>query len=357
MSVDRFLRACRREPVDRTPVWFMRQAGRSLPEYRALRERHTLLEVVAQPDLCAEVTLLPVSRLGVDAAILFGDITLPLPGMGIAFDLQENVGPVIHHPIRTAADAAALRLFEPEEHIAPLLEAVRIVRRESPVPLIGLAGAPFTLAGYAVEGRPSRDFLHAKGMMHGAPEVWAALMDRLADATIRYVQAQAAAGCQAVQIFDSWVGCLSPMDYRDHVQPHMARIVAAVRPLRIPIIHFGTGNPALLPLMAEAGGDVMGVDWRVRLDDAWAVVGGGVAIQGNLDPAAALAPFEVVARRAREVLDQAGGRPGHIFNLGHGVLPNTPVDNLRRLVDFVHEQRTREACSDTPGTNGSQRAG
>lgn len=330
---DAFLRACRREPAGGTPVWFMRQAGRALPEYRALRERYSILEITQHPDLCAEVTLQPVRRLGVDAAIIFADITLPLLGMGVAVELREGLGPVVAEPLQGAADVERLQPFNPYEHTPALLEAVSLVRRASPVPLIGFAGAPFTLTSYLVEGGPSRQFLKVKAMIHGAPEVWHRLMERLTDVAVAFLRAQVASGAQALQVFDSWVGCLGPLDYRAAVLPHMRRLFAALP--QVPVIHFGTGTAGLLELMAEAGGDVIGVDWRVALDAAWARIGPR-GIQGNLDPAVAAGPFEVVREHAAAILRAAAGRPGHIFNLGHGVLPHTPVDNLRRLVDLVH---------------------
>jgi uroporphyrinogen decarboxylase len=333
---DRFLRACRREPTDRTPVWFMRQAGRSQPEYRALRERYTLLEIVRTPDLCAQVTLLPVQQLGVDAAILFSDITLPLEGLGVAFEIVEGRGPIIESPLRTAADVDRLRAFDPERDVPFLLEAIRIIRRETPVPLIGFAGAPFTLASYLIEGQGSRDLLRTKHLMLTEPAVWNRLMTVLTETTLAYLAAQVAAGVQALQVFDSWVGALAPRDYHTAVLPHMQRLFDGLRPLGVPTIHFSTGTAGLLSFVARAGGDVIGVDWRVRLGDAWAQVG-DAGIQGNLDPAVMLAPFETIAAAAREILDEAGGRPGHIFNLGHGVLPQTPQGALQRLVDLVHE--------------------
>jgi uroporphyrinogen decarboxylase len=336
--VSRFLRACRRQPVDRTPVWFMRQAGRSQPEYRALRERYTLLEICAHSDLVAEVTLRPVEQLGVDAAILFADITLPLLGMGVTFTLHDGDGPRVHRPVRTAEDVAAVRPFQPEATIEAVLEAVRLIRAASPVPLIGFAGAPFTLASYLIEGGPSRDFLATKTMLRAAPELWDRLMHRLTDAAITYLGAQIAAGAQAVQLFDSWVGCLSPADYRAAVAPHMRRLFEALRPMDVVTIHFGTGTAGLLAEMAAAGGDVIGVDWRIGLAAAWDQIGDR-AIQGNLDPSVLLAPPEVVRRQAAAVLAEAAGRPGHIFNLGHGVLPDTRQDTLRMLVEFVHTTR------------------
>ncbi len=334
---DRFLRACRREPVDRTPVWFMRQAGRSQPEYRALRERHTLLDIVRTPELCARVTLLPVTQLGVDAAILFADITLPLAGMGVDFDIVEGQGPVIARPIRTAADVKRLRRLVAERDVPFLLDAIRLIRRDATVPLIGFAGAPFTLASYLIEGKGSRDLHLTKRMLMAEPAPWTGLMDRLTDATLAYLAAQVQAGAQALQIFDSWIGTLAPRDYEAAVFPHMRRLFEGLRPLGVPVIHFGTGTAGLLPLMARAGGDVIGVDWRIRLNDAWARVG-DAGIQGNLDPAVMLAPFEMIAAAARDILNDAGGRPGHIFNLGHGVLPQTPQDSLRRLVELVHDR-------------------
>ena len=330
----RFLQACRGERVDRTPVWFMRQAGRALPEYRAVRERHGLLEITRMPELCAEVTLQPVERLGVDAAILFADITLPFEGLGFPFEIREGVGPVVFAPISSAEDVGRLRPFDPEEWVAPLLEAIRIVRRRSPVPLIGFAGAPFTLASYLVEGGPTRAFAKVKAFMHAEPDAWDALMGGLVDATVAYLRAQSEAGVQALQVFDSWAGALSPHDYRTLVAPHMRRLFASL-PAAVPSIHFGTGTAGILPFMAAAGGDVMGIDWRVDIDRAREAVGGR-PVQGNLDPTVAAGPWEAAAAEARAVLEAVGGRPGHVFNLGHGVLPHTPVENLQRLVELVH---------------------
>jgi uroporphyrinogen decarboxylase len=333
---DRFLAACRSEPVDVTPVWFMRQAGRSLPEYRSIRRRASLAEVVGDAALCAEVSLQPVTRLGVDAAIVFADITTPLPGAGIAVELIDGVGPVIGEPFQGAADLQRLHAFEPETAVGPLLEAIRLLRRASPVPVIGFAGAPFTLAAYLVEGRSPRELGRTKRLMHAEPGVWAALLARLVDLDLAYLTAQVAAGAQAVQLFDSWVGALSPIDYRVSVLPHVRRLFEGLRRLGVPTIHFGTGTGGLLEVMAEAGGDVIGLDWRVGLAAGWSRVPGR-AVQGNLDPAAVLAPLEVLENHAHAVLEEAAGRPGHIFNLGHGVLPETDPDNLRRLVDLVHE--------------------
>jgi uroporphyrinogen decarboxylase len=330
------VRAARREPVERTPIWFMRQAGRSLPEYRAIRERYGFFEVAETPELCAEVTLQPVRRHGVDAAVLFADIMSPVRGMGVDVELVEGVGPVIERRIESAADVARLRVEEPESWAGPILEAVRIVRRElaSDCAVIGFCGAPFTVAGYLVEGKPSRDFVRTKSLMYREPAVWHALMDRLADQSSHYVAAKVRAGADAIQLFDSWVGVLTPADYAEFVEPYSARILAAVD---VPTIHFGTGaSDALLELLARAGGDVIGLDWRVPLDTGWATAGADRGIQGNLEPAVLLGPWERVEEGALDVLARAGGRPGHIFNLGHGVLPGTDPDVLGRLVELVH---------------------
>ena len=345
-TTSRFLRACQRLPVDRTPVWFMRQAGRSLPEYRELRKRHAFFEITRQPELCAEVTLQPVRRLGVDAAILFSDIVLPLVAIGLDLDLVEGTGPVIAHPIREQRDLAALRPLEPAADIPYVLESIALLRRElagSPTALIGFAGAPFTLAGYLVEGRPSRDFVRTRQLMYGEPELWNALMERLTDIVILYVQAQVAAGAQAIQIFDSWIGALGRREYERYVQPHMRRIFDALQPPEtpqpVPMIHFGTGTAPFLESLAEAGGDVIGLDWHLPLDEGWQRLGGPerIAVQGNLDPAVLLAPWQAVEAEASDVLRRAGGNPGYIFNLGHGILPATPAEHLERLVQFVHD--------------------
>ena len=330
------VRAARREPVERTPVWFMRQAGRSLPEYRAIRERHSFFEVAGTPELCAEVTLQPVRRHGVDAAVMFADIMSPVLGMGVAVELVEGVGPVVERRIESAADVERMRVTDPEEWAAPILEAVRIVRAELEPEraVVGFCGGPFTVAGYLVEGRPSRDFVRTKSLMYGEPEVWHALMERLTEQFSRYVAAKAAAGADAIQLFDSWVGALSPADYAEFVAPYSARILAAVD---VPTIHFGTGaSTPLLALLAATGGDVLGLDWRVPLDAGWEAAGEDRGVQGNLDPALLLGPWERVEAGALDVLARAGGRPGHIFNLGHGVLPQTDPDVLGRLVELVH---------------------
>jgi len=335
------VRAARREPVEHTPVWFMRQAGRSLPEYRAIREQHSFWDVANTPELCAEVTLQPVRRHGVDAAVMFADIMTPVLGMGVDVELVEGVGPVIADPVRTLADVERLRVPDPEEAFAPVLEAIRVVRGElePEQAVIGFCGGPFTVAGYLVEGKPSREFATVKALMYREPEVWRALMDKLADCFSSYVAAQARAGADVVQLFDSWVGALSPADYEEFVAFASARILAAVD---VPTIHFGTGASTLLPAMTRAGGDVVGLDWRIALDDGWALVGEDRGVQGNLDPALLLGPWERVEAAAREVLDRAGGRNGHIFNLGHGVLPRTDPDIVSRLAELVQE-RTVEA--------------
>jgi uroporphyrinogen decarboxylase len=336
---DRFLRACRREPTDCTPVWFMRQAGRYLPAYRAVRQKYSLLDICNRPDVAAQVTLQPVDILGVDAAILFADIVLPLIPMGIQLAFAAGEGPVIHNPIRTRDDVDALRPIHACEHLANVMETVRLVRRDlnGRVPLIGFAGAPFTLASYLIEGGSSRTFLKTKTLMYREPQTWRALMQKLSDVIADYVCAQAAAGAQAIQLFDSWIGALSPDDYRRYALPYSQAIFRALN--TVPTIHFGTDSATLLPLMREAGGDVMSLDWRVPLDQGWRGLG-DVAVQGNLDPIALFAPRDVLAAKVRDILQRANGRPGHIFNLGHGILPETPVDNVRAVVDIVHEYST-----------------
>jgi uroporphyrinogen decarboxylase len=337
-----FLRAARREPTDVTPVWFMRQAGRYMPEYRAIREHHTLLEICANPALAAEVTLQPVERLGVDAAILFADILLPVVPLGLSLEFSAGEGPVIRTPVRTARDVAALRRVDAETDMGHVLEAVRLARAAlgGRVPLIGFAGAPFTVASYIVEGGASRHFLETKKLMYRAPDVWHALLGKLSEVLSGYLAAQVRAGAQAVQLFDSWVGALAPADYRAYVQPHTRAIFERLRPLGVPTIHFGVGTASLLELQRDAGGDVIGFDWTIPLDAGWRRVPGR-AVQGNLDPIALFAPWPELERRVREILVRAGGRPGHIFNLGHGILPGTPVDSVRAVVDMVHEATAR----------------
>jgi uroporphyrinogen decarboxylase len=332
---DLFLRACRGQPVDRVPVWFMRQAGRSLPEYRRLKEKHSILELCRRPELATEVTLQPVRRLGVDAAILFSDIVVPLQGIGIELDIKPGTGPVIDRPVRSAADVASMRPLEPEDDVPFVLDAIKLLRKELDIPLIGFAGAPFTLASYLIEGGPSKNHARTKGAMFGNPTRWAALMDVLSESVARYLRAQVEAGAQAVQIFDSWVGHLTPQTYETHVLPWVRRIVEDLNDVGVPRILFGVGTGELLPLMGTSGCEVIGVDWRVPLNTARARVPEGVALQGNLDPALCLGPLHVVEAEAMEVLRLGGGR-AHIFNLGHGVLPQTNPSVLARLVELVH---------------------
>ncbi|MGI8509101.1 MAG: uroporphyrinogen decarboxylase [Gemmatimonadaceae bacterium] len=348
-----FARAARQEPTERTPVWFMRQAGRILPEYRAIRQSWTLVEICRQPELCAEVTLQPVSRLGVDAAILFSDIMLPLIGVGIDLQIVDEVGPVIREPIRTGADLGRLRPLEPESDLPYVLESIRLIKRQlgDTLPLIGFSGAPFTLAAYLVEGRPTRDFVQVKSMMFGAPGLWHELMRRLTEIVIEYLRGQVAAGVDALQLFDSWVGCLGPQDYAAFVQPYTRLIFEALKPAGIPFIHFGTNTATLLPLMKDDGGSIIGIDWHMPLDEAWDIVGHDRGVQGNLDPAVLFAPPAYIRTRIADVLERAADRPGHIFNLGHGLHPKTPLENVQRAVEFVRELSTeRSAGNLTVGT-------
>ncbi|MFI1181124.1 uroporphyrinogen decarboxylase [Streptomyces sp. NPDC020799] len=336
-----FLRACRREPVPHTPVWFMRQAGRSLPEYRKLREGIPMLDSCMRPDLVTEITLQPVRRHNVDAAIFFSDIVVPLKAIGIDLDIKPGVGPVVAEPIRTRADLDRLRPLDAGD-VPYVTEAIGMLTAElGATPLIGFAGAPFTLASYLVEGGPSRNHEHTKALMYGDPELWADLLDRLADITASFLKVQIAAGASAVQLFDSWVGALAPADYRRSVMPASAKVFDAVAGLGVPRIHFGVGTGELLGLMGEAGADVVGVDWRIPMDEAARRVGPGKALQGNLDPAVLFAGREAVETKAGEVLTAARDLEGHVFNLGHGVLPTTDPDALTRLVEFVHERTAR----------------
>jgi uroporphyrinogen decarboxylase len=337
------LRACRREAVDVTPVWFMRQAGRYMAEYRAIRKNHTLLEICRQPELATEVTLQPVKALGVDAAILFADILLPLEPMGAPFEFAAGEGPVIHEPVRTRAQVDKLRVFEIEEGLPHVLQAVRLLRREldGKTPLIGFSGAPFTIGSYLIEGGKSRHFELTKRMLYGEPETWHALASKLSEVIKRYLLAQIQAGAHAVQLFDSWVGELSPTDYREFVLPHVKNILSEVQQAGVPVLHFGTGTSTLLEVMREAGGHVIGIDWRTPLDDARRRLGDGVALQGNLDPLALQAPRDFLTRRVEEVLTRAGKGPGHVFNLGHGILPETSPDQVKFVVDLVHAKSAR----------------
>ncbi len=354
---NRFLRAAKRLPVDVTPVWFMRQAGRYMPEYRAIREKFSLLEICYQPELAAEVTLQPVKALGVDAAILFADILLPAIPLGVGLEFAKGEGPILHNPVRTLEDVRKLRPVDPETDLGYVMDAIRILRGElTETPLIGFCGAPFTVASYIIEGGSTREFLKTKTMMYSDPQTWHALMEKLSGVLSDYLLAQIRAGAQAVQVFDSWVGALNPQDYVEFVQPYSRRILQAAQQggiephLRhpagaepagqatgVPVIHFGTGTTTLLPAMKAAGGTVLGVDWRIPLDEGWDLLGQDVAIQGNLDPALLFAPLPEIKKRVHDILRRAGGRPGHIFNLGHGILQHTPVDNVKAVVDMVHE--------------------
>jgi uroporphyrinogen decarboxylase len=334
-----FLAACRGAETTNTPVWFMRQAGRSLPEYRQVRGVGSILDAIAQPELAAEITMQPVRRHGVDAAILYSDIVVPVAAIGFGVDVAPGTGPVVAQPFRSAADLKRLRPLEPEVDTPYVLETVRILARELSVPLIGFAGAPFTVASYLIEGRPSRTYAHTKAMMHGNPALWADLLDRLADLAIASLRSQVAAGAQALQLFDSWAGALSAPDYQRFVLPASRKVFDGTADLGVPRIHFGVGTGELLGLMTEAGPDVVGVDWRVPLDVARGRVGDR-PVQGNLDPVLCLAPFPVVADATRAVLAAGGGR-GHIFNLGHGVLPETDPGVLTAVVELVHQETAR----------------
>jgi uroporphyrinogen decarboxylase len=340
--VHAFVAACRRRPAPFTPVWLMRQAGRFLPEYRAIREKLGFLELCRTPEAAAEVTVLPVEKLGVDAAILFADILLLVEPLGVGLEFARGDGPIIRRPVRSAADVARLVERDPAETVPFVFETVRRARAalSDRVPLIGFAGAPFTVASYVVEGGASRDYLETKRLMYGDPGAWHALLSLIARTTARYLNLQIAAGTQAVQLFDSWIGALGPEDYRRFVLPYTQGIFRSLTP-GVPAIHFGTGTAGLLEPFRAAGGDVIGVDWRQDLGDAWRRLGPDVAIQGNLDPAALLSSPAEIRRRVAGILAQAAGRPGHVFNLGHGVLPMTPVDHARALVDAVHELSER----------------
>ncbi len=332
-----FMRAAHAKPVERTPVWFMRQAGRVLPEYRAVRGELSLLDICKRPDVCTEVTLQPVRRFDVDAAILFADIMHPLVGAGVDLDIVDGVGPVIREPVRTAADVARLRPLEPETDLPYVLETIRMLKVElgDSKPLIGFAGAPFTLAAYLIEGKSSRDFARTKALMYGAPDVWHELMVRLTDMVVSFLRAERAAGVDVIQVFDSWVGCLSSSDYREYVQPHSRRIFSELSTLGAPLIHFGVNTAMLLGDMKDDGANIIGCDWRIPLDHAWDIIGPTKCIQGNLDPTVLLGPPAVIRRAVNAVLARAAGRPGHIFNLGHGLMPQTPVDNVQIAVDCV----------------------
>jgi len=335
----RFLKACRGEPVDATPVWFMRQAGRYMKEYRDLKEKYSFLELCKTPELALEVTLQPLDVLGVDAAIIFADILLPLEPMGAGLEFTAGDGPVIPKPVRTLKDAQDLKPVDAEEHLGFVGKAISLVRGEieGKMPLIGFCGAPFTLCSYIVEGGKSKDFTLTKLMMMEQPETWKLLMDKVCQVLIDYLKMQARAGAQALQVFDSWVGCLSPNDYAEHILPYTQRVIDGVKDAGVPVIYFCTGSSAMLDLIKQAGGDVVGFDWRIQIDSAWKTLGWDSPVQGNLDPSILFAPIPVIRKRVHDILRRAGNRPGHIFNLGHGILQHTPVDHVKAVVDMVHE--------------------
>ncbi len=340
IETSRFLTAIRREPTDATPVWLMRQAGRYMAEYRELRKEYGILDIIKTPELAVEVTMQPINAFDLDAAIIFADILPPLEGMGLSLEFVKGEGPLIHNPVRSASDVEALVVPPPQESLWFTLEAIKLARKELDkrnIPLIGFSGAPFTLAAYAVEGGSSRNFTHVKGLMMGDPASWHKLMEKFSEVVGHYLLAQAEAGAQVLQLFDSWVGQLAPDDYRELVMPYSKRALDIASQAGVPLIHFGTNTNGMLELLRDAGGDVIGVDWRIDIDTAWERLGDGVAVQGNLDPVALFAPWDELKARAQKVLDRVAGRPGYIFNLGHGILPQTPVENVRRLVDFVHE--------------------
>jgi uroporphyrinogen decarboxylase len=362
---DRFLRACRREPTDCTPIWLMRQAGRYMPEYRAVREKYGFLQMVKTPEVAAQITLQPITAFDVDAAIIFADILPVLEGLGLKLTYEHGEGPVIHNPIKSAHDVAALAQSDPRESVGYTLDAIRLVKREleGRLPVIGFSGAPFTLAAYAMEGGGSKDYRRVKQFMLAEPKAWQMLMATLADLVSDYLIAQIEAGADAVQIFDSWAGVLSPFDYAESVLPYVRRVVEEVSAASLvpngvnptskienqkyPVVYFGTDMSGMGSLLRQTGADVIGLDWRINLDDAWAQLG-DVSVQGNLDPSALFAPWPEVERRARDVLDRAAGRPGHIFNLGHGIMTETPVDTVKRLVDFVHDYSRRGVAETVP---------
>ena len=337
-----FLKACRRETTAHTPIWLMRQAGRYLKEYRALRKKYSFLEMCKNSELAAQVTLQPIEKFGLDAAIIFSDILIPLEPMGVEFEFAKGEGPIFHHPLRQMKEVEKLRIIEPEEDTSFLMEAIRIVRKEleGKIPLIGFSGAPFTLASYIIEGGHSKNYILTKNLMYQDRPTWDALMRKLSEMLIRYLNAQIRSGVQALQIFDSWVGCLSPHDYGEYVLPYSKKVIEGIGE-NVPIIQFATSHSTLLELMKGAGGDVIGVDWRVDIGEAWGRIGYDVAIQGNLDPVVLLAPVDLIEKEVKRILDGVKGRPGHIFNLGHGILPNTPAENVAALVDMVHEYSSR----------------
>ena len=345
-----FLRACRREPTEYTPIWLMRQAGRYMKEYRTLRKKYSFLEMCKNPELAAQVTLQPIEKFKLDAAIIFSDILVPLEPMGVEFEFGKEGGPVFHHPLRQIEDIEKLRMIEPEEELPFLMKAIQIVRKEleGKIPLIGFSGAPFTLASYIIEGGHSKNYILTKSLMFQDRPTWDALMEKISEVLIRYLNAQIRSGVQALQLFDSWVGCLSPGDYEKYILPYSQKVIKGVSK-KVPLIHFATSSTALLDLMRQAGGDVIGVDWRINISEAWARLGYDVAIQGNLDPVVLCGPVDLIEKEVKRILDSVAGRPGYIFNLGHGILPNTPVDHVAFLVETVHQYSLR---SDREGSKG-----
>ena len=337
-----FLRACRREPTEYTPIWLMRQAGRYMKEYRALRKKYSFLEMCKNPELAAQVTLQPIEKFKLDAAIIFSDILIPLDPMGVEFDFGKGEGPVFQHPLRQMEDIEKLRIIEPEEELSFLMKAIQIVRKEleGKIPLIGFSGAPFTLASYIIEGGHSKNYILTKSLMYQNGPAWDVLMEKISEVLIRYLSAQIRSGIQAIQLFDSWVGCLSPGDYEKYILPYSQKVIEGVGK-KVPLIHFATSSSALLGLMKRAGGDVIGVDWRMNISEAWARLGYGVAIQGNLDPVVLYGPVDLIEKEVKRILDSIAGRPGHIFNLGHGILPNTPPDHVAALVEMVHQYSSK----------------
>jgi len=337
----RFLKACRGEPVDTTPVWFMRQAGRYMKEYRALKEKYSFLEMCKTPELAVQVTLQPLKAMEVDAAIIFADILLPLEPMGLGLEFTAGDGPVIPRAISGPKDVENIRPVNPDEQLGFVADAIRLARKEidGKLPLIGFAAAPFTLCSYMVEGGKSKDFTKTKLIMYEHPETWKLLMEKVGTVLVDYLKMQVRAGAQALQIFDSWIGCVSPGDYREYVLPYSKAVMDRLKDTGVPVINFSTGTSSMLPLIKQAGGDVMGFDWRIHLDDAWNCIGDNKAVQGNLDPSILFAPIPVIKEKVHDIMRRAGGRPGHIFNLGHGILQHTPVDHVKAVVDMVHEYR------------------
>lgn len=337
-----FLKACRRQPTEYTPIWLMRQAGRYMKEYRALRKKYSFLEMCKNPDLAAQVTLQPIDKFKLDAAIIFSDILIPLEPMGVEFEFAKGEGPVFHHPLRERKEVEKLRIIEPQEDVSFLMKAIQIVRKEleGKIPLIGFCGAPFTLASYIIEGGHSKNYILTKGLMYQDRPTWDALMEKISEVLIRYLNAQIRSGAQALQLFDSWVGCLGPRDYEEYVLPYSKKVIDGVGK-KVPLIHFATSSSTILELMKQAGGDVIGVDWRVDIGEAWARIGYDVAIQGNLDPVILFGSVDLIEKEVKRILDRVKGQLGHIFNLGHGILPNTPIDHVAALVNMVHEYSSK----------------